>query len=44
MYVLIVVAYYCWWHITAGGYNWTAEVNEIYPANRIVNNAIPTKA
>jgi len=40
----IYVCSNCGGVITAGGYNWTQEVIEIYPANRIVDNAIPTKA
>lgn len=30
--------------ITAGGYNWKEEVEELYPSNRIVDLSIPTKA
>ena len=30
--------------ISAGGYNWTEEVTEMYPPNRTVDSSIPTKA
>lgn len=30
--------------ISAGGYNWTHEVTELYPSNRTVDNSIPYKA
>ena len=30
--------------ISAGGYDWTQDVHEVYPPNRTVDSSIPTKA
>ena len=40
----IYVCNNCGGVISAGGYNWTEEVYELYPSNRTVDSSIPTKA
>lgn len=40
----IYVCNNCGGVISAGGYNWTEEVTELYPSNKTVDSAIPLKA
>lgn len=40
----IYVCNNCGGVISAGGYNWTEEVKELYPSIRTVSNSIPIKA